>query len=86
MATPNASFTAGKLDFGGLADGQAWLVRAALAVLTNIGSLHHSLRHCCILRSQISHVAVQVLAVVHAMQCIASLLCLTAGADHIPVR
>jgi AGZA family xanthine/uracil permease-like MFS transporter len=25
VATPNASFTAGKLDFGGLADGQAWL-------------------------------------------------------------
>jgi AGZA family xanthine/uracil permease-like MFS transporter len=25
VAAPNASFTAGKLDFGGLADGQAWL-------------------------------------------------------------
>ena len=33
VAAPDASFTAGKLDFGGLADGQAWLVRV---------------QHCCV--------------------------------------
>lgn len=82
VAAPDASFTAGKLDFGGLADGQAWLVRA----LTT-GMFLQIKRNSLLQPASITKRGWTTELPVLCMLCgvLQRLLCLVAGADHLPV-